>query len=77
MLVILKFPYVLKRSAREEMVDKYTNLLRSGDAVFVVDASMEVEVYKTDEDDIDVKIEYRNNDEEVNKNDEKENMARV
>lgn len=60
MIVVIKLPYVIKRSIREEMIDKYTELLRSGDTVLVLDSSAKVEVYKTDDEkDKDISVQIR------------------
>lgn len=45
MLVLLKFPYVLKQSKREEIVEKYTKMLNDGHLVLAADPLVQIEVY--------------------------------
>lgn len=60
MLVIMKFPYALKSARRDELIEKYTKLLREGDCVLISDAIIQIEVYEYDEN-IDIRFEEDSN----------------
>ena len=49
MLIVIKFPYALKSARRDELMEKYTQMLREGNCVLISDSTVQVEVY-SDED---------------------------
>lgn len=46
MIVVIRFPYVLKTEKRKEIMKEYTEKIKSGDCVLVSDPHVVVEVYR-------------------------------
>lgn len=46
LLVIIRYPYSLRKNVREELIEKYRQLIRYGDCVLLADPMVGIEVYE-------------------------------